>query len=166
MGLDMYLYSVPKIAGLDLNDILHANFHLGQLEKENHELYKKVKSYIKHFKEYDMAWDSLCTEVAYWRKANQLHNWFVKNVQNDNDDCSIYEINKNHLILLSNYCSMILKGEAKPQDVLPTTSGFFFGSTAYDSFYFREISETYQTLTHLIKHFPFQKNYLVYQSSW
>ena len=28
----------------------------------------------------------------YWRKANQIHGWFVKNVQNNNDDCGLYEV--------------------------------------------------------------------------
>lgn len=25
--------------------------------------------------------------VAYWRKANQIHDWFVKNVQDGIDEC-------------------------------------------------------------------------------
>ena len=29
-------------------------------------------------------------EAGYWRKANQIHNWFVQNVQNGNDDCGSY----------------------------------------------------------------------------
>ena len=27
--------------------------------------------------------------AAYWRKANQIHGWFVKNVQDDEDDCRL-----------------------------------------------------------------------------
>lgn len=26
-------------------------------------------------------------EVAYWRKANAIHRWFVEHVQSDHDDC-------------------------------------------------------------------------------
>jgi hypothetical protein len=166
MGLDMYLYSAPKIEGMDLDEILAANAHLAVLEKENMNLYQKVKGYIKHFEEYDYSWDSLLTKVAYWRKANQIHRWFVENVQNGKDECEVYEVNINHLILLCNYCDMILKGEAEPWDVLPTSSGFFFGSTDYDRFYFKEIRETHHTLDVLIQNFPFKINYLLYQSSW
>lgn len=32
------------------------------------------------------------TEVAYWRKANAIHRWFVENVQNGADDCGHYPV--------------------------------------------------------------------------
>ena len=31
-------------------------------------------------------------EVGRWRKANQIHNWFVQNVQYGEDDCRKYEV--------------------------------------------------------------------------
>jgi len=31
-------------------------------------------------------------EVMYWRKANQIHNWFVPNVQDGEDDCKEYYV--------------------------------------------------------------------------
>lgn len=31
-------------------------------------------------------------QVAYWRKANQIHRWFVDNVQNGKDDCRDYDL--------------------------------------------------------------------------
>ncbi len=27
-------------------------------------------------------------DAAYWRKANQIHDWFVKNVQDGEDNCN------------------------------------------------------------------------------
>ncbi len=36
-------------------------------------------------------------EVGYWRKANQIHNWFVKNVQGGVDDCGYYGVTKEKL---------------------------------------------------------------------
>jgi hypothetical protein len=30
--------------------------------------------------------------VAYWRKANQIHKWFVDNVQDGNDNCADYYV--------------------------------------------------------------------------
>lgn len=33
-------------------------------------------------------------EIGYWRKANHIHNWFIKNVQNGKDDCSVYEVSR------------------------------------------------------------------------
>lgn len=32
--------------------------------------------------------------VGYWRKANAIHNWFVKNVQDGEDDCESYYVSE------------------------------------------------------------------------
>ena len=39
----------------------------------------------------------LIQEVGYWRKANAIHRWFVENVQDDQDDCKEYWINREKL---------------------------------------------------------------------
>ena len=56
---------------------------------------KKVKglSFDKIFEDGDFE------DVGYWRKANQIHNWFVQNVQGGEDDCGIYEVSQAKLIL-------------------------------------------------------------------
>ena len=33
-----------------------------------------------------------CEEVAYWRKFNALHNWFVQNCQDGVDECQYAEV--------------------------------------------------------------------------
>lgn len=35
--------------------------------------------------------------VAYWRKANAIHNWFVNNVQEGEDDCKEYWVSREQL---------------------------------------------------------------------
>jgi hypothetical protein len=35
--------------------------------------------------------------VGYWRKANQVHAWFVNNVQNGEDDCKEYYVDHDKL---------------------------------------------------------------------
>lgn len=47
-------------------------------------------------------------EVGYWRKANQIHAWFVDNVQNKIDDCGYYEVSKESLKELYDACQRIL----------------------------------------------------------
>ncbi len=49
-------------------------------------------------------------------------------------------------------------------DFLPTTSGFFFGSTDYDSYYFNDIKNTAEKLRALLKEDPDATYY--YSSSW
>lgn len=54
-------------------------------------------------------WETDVTEeVAYWRKANQIHRWFVINVQDGNDNCKDYLVNKPELEELLRRCKYIL----------------------------------------------------------
>jgi hypothetical protein len=54
MGLDMYLYSLPKVEGMDLDEILSANIHLREHEAEQSNVYEKIKGHIKHFEEKEL----------------------------------------------------------------------------------------------------------------
>jgi hypothetical protein len=49
-------------------------------------------------------------EVAYWRKANQIHKWFVENVQGGNDDCKEYYVEREQLKELLATVSTVLQG--------------------------------------------------------
>jgi len=40
---------------------------------------------------------SINERVAYWRKANAIHQWFVDNVQDGVDDCKEYYVDKEKL---------------------------------------------------------------------
>lgn len=48
-------------------------------------------------------------EVCYWRKANHIHQWFVNNVQDENDDCKEYYVSKEQLEDLIRTCKEVLK---------------------------------------------------------
>ena len=47
-------------------------------------------------------------DVGYWRKANQIHNWFVHNVQGGEDDCGNYEVSQSKLIELREICQKVI----------------------------------------------------------
>lgn len=47
--------------------------------------------------------------------------------------------------------SDIISDLAVGEELLPTTSGFFFGSTDYDQYYYQDIKETYEGLDKIIK---------------
>lgn len=52
------------------------------------------------------------------------------------------------------------------RDVLPTTSGFFFGGTGYDEWYINDIRHTYELCCKLLKETDFDKQMIYYCSSW
>lgn len=47
-------------------------------------------------------------EAGYWRKANAIHQWFVQNVQDGEDDCREYHVSKEQLRDLLDKCLEVL----------------------------------------------------------
>jgi len=48
-------------------------------------------------------------EVAYWRKANAIHKWFVDHVQSGNDDCREYYVDQDQLRELVDLCKQVIR---------------------------------------------------------
>lgn len=98
--------------------------------------------------------------VAYWRKTNQIHAWFVRNVQNNVDDCKEYDVSHEDLMRLVQDCKNVLRNPELANDILPPQDGFFFGSTGIDQYYFEDLKNTIEQL----KDLP-EGDYL-YRASW
>lgn len=109
MGLDMYMERGKRIPGKTIEEIqgIEEDIYLG----DNKELLEEYKEYIVELDYYGFGSPryALSEEVAYWRKANAIHNWFVCNVQNGNDDCGTYEVKKEQLEKLLDTCKKVLK---------------------------------------------------------
>ncbi len=88
--------------------------------------------------------NSITERVGYWRKANQIHKWFVNNVQDGEDDCKKYGVPFEKLLELKSLCEKVLQ-EKNPEH-LPPEKGFFFGSTEADEYYFGKIKETIEII--------------------
>lgn len=113
----------------------------------------------------------LTTEAAYWRKANQIHNWFVENIQDGEDDCRRYYVSRAQLKQLYDLCDKILKAKGKERtrlakELLPTREGFFFGSTDYDDDYYEDLKNTCEQLEPILKEDELPNVYYYYNSSW
>ena len=98
----------------------------------------------------------------YWRKANQIHAWFVANVQGGDDDCREYDVTSEQLTELRGLCRQVLK--TKNTNLLPPYEGFFFGSTEIDEHYFKVLRKTEQALTETLNEHPDAE--YSYRSSW
>jgi len=108
-------------------------------------------------------------EVMYWRKANQIHKWFVDNVQDGVDDCGTYYVSKEQLEELVDKCKKVLADNSLADELLPSESGFFFGGTEYDEFYFKDLEETVKEIEDELKIKPTEGCYsgdYYYHSSW
>ena len=105
---------------------------------------------------------SVVVEVAYWRKANAIHNWFVENVQGGKDDCGSYWVRREELKELRDLVSEVL--ETKNAKKLPPKPGFFFGSTDVDDYYWEDLRETIEMIDKVLE---LPKEWIFeYESSW
>ena len=153
MGLDMYLYANSKRV---CKDALRA-MNDTQERKD---------------------WYAKRGIAMYWRKANAIHNWFVENVQDGEDDCRTYDVEPRQLVELRDLCKKVIAASKLVPDkvvsgyegrnmtpmyeviedpsvameLLPTTSGFFFGSTAYDEYYLADLKYTADAIQKMLEH--------------
>lgn len=65
--------------------------------------------------------------IGYWRKANAIHAWFIKD--EPEDDCKPFEVSINRLQELDSICKKVIKDTSLAEELLPTQGGFFFGPT-------------------------------------
>ena len=105
-------------------------------------------------------------QIAYWRKANAIHHWFVENVQNGEDDCRDYYVSAEQLKELLTAVNMVLENPEMGEDMLPTESGFFFGSTNYDESYRLDLEDTKSQLESLLGEDGAEQASYYYRASW
>lgn len=115
--------------------------------------------------------------AMYWRKANAIHNWFVKNVQDGTDDCDRYHVLYEQLVELYHLVSSAINLHEQGDDSvaakeLPPTAGFFFGSREMDEWYWEDMKRTKVELGKTLRlHRAEPMGYpdggeFFYQSSW
>jgi|688.fasta_scaffold00184_27 hypothetical protein len=156
MGLDMYLNAKKFYSS--------ANWRGEESKKAFDELKEFANipdSYMKHT---FMPSAYLEISVGYWRKANQIHQWFVENCQNGEDDCRTTYVSREKLQELLGLCKEVKKNPKKADELLPTSAGCFFGSQDYDEYYFEELKRSISMLTDILK-MPDEWEF-TYQSSW
>lgn len=147
MGLDMYLYAEKFVSNMEYrNEQDKFNAIVSALEAQ----------------EFTMGHVIAEVEVAYWRKANAIHAWFVGERE---DDCSPIYVSREQLETLQDNCQQILKNPALAEELLPTQEGFFFGGTEYNDWYMDNIKETYDKLSVLLATIPEGWTFK-YQASW
>ena len=102
--------------------------------------------------------------VAYWRKVNAVHGWFVENVQRGEDDCGEYYVSHDKLRELVGACTLAITN--KDPNIMPPTEGFFFGGTDVDEWYWNGLMNTINQLQPIIDRPDFSSLSFYYQSSW
>lgn len=103
-------------------------------------------------------------KVGQWRKSNQIHQYFVDNCQDGEDDCRESYVDRSKLEELLDLCKKVLADHSLAEELLPAQSGFFFGSTDYNEWYFSDLEDTVSILENCLLMGDTWSFY--YQSSW
>jgi len=157
MGLDMYLHAKRYLwksgdhPDTKIADAVTAIFSDEIPEGSTDNFGKAPVSYIT-------------TNVGYWRKANAIHAWFISQCADGVDNCEPVYISRDDLKTLDSICRQVLKDHSAAETLLPTSSGFFFGSTEYDEWYFKSLSGTVHAIATALK-YPDTWD-LYYKASW
>jgi hypothetical protein len=158
MGLDMYLTKRTYVQNWD---------YMKESEK-NHVSVKGADA--KHIKSERVQY--ITEQLMYWRKANQIHHWFVKNVQGGDDDGDEYTVSLPELKQLMDVCYEVMTDNSRAEELLPTSRGFFFGGYDYDEFYFTQVTNTYKILKEMVEELeeyntPLNNRaWIQYRASW
>ena len=105
-------------------------------------------------------------EAMYWRKANAIHGWIVENVQDGEDDCKEYEVTIEQLQELVDACKRALADRENAAEILPPTSGFFFGGKELDDWYWENLQMTIDGLSKVLANPDLKDWDFFYQASW
>jgi hypothetical protein len=154
MGLDQYLYA-KKFA--------HSS---SWAKDEDKQLFASLVGISKaeEFMEKDFPSAYVEVKVAQWRKQNAIHNWFVQECQGGEDECQTVFVGREKLEELRDTCRKVLADTTLADELLPTSSGFFFGSTDYSEWYIEGLTYTADTIDRLLT-MPHEWDF-EYSSSW
>jgi hypothetical protein len=134
MGLDMYLTGKRYLSK-------HFNKGDDVLAEAIAEQFPELKGKVGHFGDASCI-KEIRMEAGYWRKANAIHDWFVKNVQGGEDECQPHDVSREQLQELKEVCERVIAFHHLATDLLPPTAGFFFGTAEVDDYYWEYLQNT------------------------
>lgn len=200
MGLDMYLMKTKKTTLLESDTMRTLAGDLYAKDENNAVLFEPFEklglTYNYTRWEHRGEQTYLNKEVAYWRKANAIHNWIYTNcAEAGQQDYDYIFVSKERLEELVEVCKLVLEdlktcnkeivqvktGWSNGQEVyepievynsevakelLPTQSGFFFGSTNYGEMYKEDLEDTIEQLEKVLEETDFENEELYYYASY
>lgn len=175
MGLDMTLYKTFKMRSFQsihydmaetlLHKITDEGGSLPDIDLKKYTNIEDANSIYQHANN-QKGWWSLFKEIGYWRKAYMLHHWFVKHVQNGIDECYLTVVTKEKLEELDAVLKKIIDRPSLLEELLPyggEFASFFARDPGYEII---QIQETIDNLKHVFEETDFEREEILYHSSW
>lgn len=129
--------------------------------------------------------DSIFEQLARIVKANQIFNWFIKNVMGNNVDQEYYEVTENNLKNLLEVCNKVRDGftfvrtddyygdeyevDVKvASELLPFMEerGYFFGPSNYGRVYVKQVVELIDVINQILETTDFEKETVYFNAIW
>lgn len=167
MGLDMYLYADTSVSRVYFPQ--NADSY-DSVEKSP--VFEEIASLLGVKDLLTDEWVSMQVRVpvAYWRKANAIHNWIVNACAGGKDECQEIYISPEKAQELVDLCEQVLSVRTSQYSasMLPTASGFFFGGTDYDDWYYKDVEHTRDVFRTLLEYNSVNQVFdrVIYQASW
>ena len=153
----MYLYATKFVSGYDFNE---------QEKTENISVLKALGVDRDDIPNHVHPSIFARVAVGYWRKSNAIHAWFVDNVQDGKDECQYSDVSRKDLGELVDLCRKVLNNKEEAPKLMATRSGFFFGSTSYDEYFFKDLEDTIVMIEKILSNKKFESWDFEYHSSW
>ncbi|HHD7898454.1 TPA: hypothetical protein ACOW36_002626 [Enterococcus faecalis] len=105
--------------------------------------------------------------IGYWRKANQIREFFASYAPEQSDiNIEMLIVNEEMLLELKQRIMLCLteRKEKTSSELLPTSQGFFFGSTEYDDWYYQDLEISLPIIEKALT--AIKDNKLVFYHEW
>lgn len=120
MGLDMYLYAEVSLSASNFSDNMVKKFPEYRRERQMYQqMIKDSPLEVLPTAEYGGANLTLSKCVGYWRKANAIHGWIVRNCADGVDECQRINLTHEQLTELRDEC---VKALANRSNATPSSS--------------------------------------------
>lgn len=87
----------------------------------------------------------------YFRKYNWLYGWVRRKLKlHELVNCEHYKLTHSMINDLIEEIKKVLSDNSLAKKLLPTEDGFFFGSVAYDDWYYEDLTDAKEQLTNLL----------------
>jgi hypothetical protein len=154
MGLDMYLYKRTYVQNWEHNP-----------PEQQHQIEVKKNGVVRN----DIKPNRICyitEQVAYWRKFNALHGWFVNECAGGLDECQNIYVDEDKLVELLETLKKVSDNFTLAKELLPPVQGFFFGGDEIDEYYKEDVNSTIKIIEELLKEHEQSKEYGLYSGDF
>jgi hypothetical protein len=154
MGLDMYLYKRTYVQNWEHNP-----------PEQQHQIEVKKNGVVRT----DIKPNRICyitEQVAYWRKFNALHGWFVNECAAGVDECQNINVDEDKMKELLETLKEVSSNFDKAEELLPPVQGFFFGGDEIDEYYKEDVNSTIKIIEELLEEHEQSKEHGLYSGDF